>query len=364
MTELFELIIHFIVTLCKLSKPGGAKALIIENRILKQQLIVMSRNNKRSPRLTTFDRFVFGLTAFGISKSRLNRIAVIIKPTTILNFHKALVKRKYSKLYSNKTKRKPGRKPPEQGIINLVIEIKRRNAMIGYGRIAMQIYEAFGIEISRFAVGRILRKNKHKLPGGDGPSWLTFIGHMKDSLWSVDLFRCESISLRSHWVMVVLDQFSRRIIGFSVHAGHCDGIAYCRMFNKIISGKSLPKYLSSDNDPLFLFHRWKANLGILDIDEIKTIPKVPQSHPFVERLIGTVRREYLDHTLFFNERDLKNKLETFQGYYNGTRVHSSLDLKTPKTMASDKEIVKKSISLHQCSWQSHCNNLYQFPVAA
>jgi len=78
---------------------------------------------------------------------------------------------------------------------------------------------------------------------------------MKDSLWSIDLFRCESIHLRSHWVMVVMDQFTRRLIGFGVHAGDIDGIALCRMFNRIISGKNQPHYLSSDHDPLFEYHR-------------------------------------------------------------------------------------------------------------
>ena len=74
---------------------------------------------------------------------------------------------------------------------------------------------------------------------------------MKDSLWSVDLFRCESILLRSHWVLVVMDQFSRRIIGFGVNVGDVDGIALCRMFNSEISTMGMPRYLSSDNDPLF-----------------------------------------------------------------------------------------------------------------
>jgi hypothetical protein len=82
-----------------------------------------------------------------------------------------------------------------------------------------------------------------------GPSWLTFLGHMKDSLWSLDLFRCESIALRTHWILVVMDQFTRRIIGFGIHAGNVDGIALCRMFNHAIFGqKAMPKYLSSDND--------------------------------------------------------------------------------------------------------------------
>ena len=76
------------------------------------------------------------------------------------------------------------------------------------------------------------------------------------------LLRCESIHLRSHWVLLVMDQFTRRLIGFGVHAGDVDGIALCRMFNRIISGKKPPHYLSSDHDPLFEYHRWQANLRI------------------------------------------------------------------------------------------------------
>ena len=91
--------------------------------------------------------------------------------------------------------------------------------------------------------------------------------------------------------MVIMDQFSRRIVGFAVHAGTLDGPTICRMFNRIVSGSGAPQYLSSDNDPLFLFHQWNANLRILDVTEVKTVPYVPLSHPFVERLIGTVRRE-------------------------------------------------------------------------
>jgi len=77
-----------------------------------------------------------------------------------------------------------------------------------------------------------------------------------------------------------------------------------------------PKYLSSDNDPLSRYHQWQANLRILGADEVKTVPYTPLSHPFVERLIGTIRREFLDHTLFRNATDLERKLETFRQYYN------------------------------------------------
>ena len=335
-----------------------------ETIAMKQQLIVMNRSKKRAPSLATRDRFIFGLLTMLIGERRLQKVAIILKPSTVIAFHKALVKRKYSKLYSNKTKKIPGRKPQDRTLIDLVLEMKKYNPSFGYGRISMQIFEAFGITISRFAVGRILRKNKHKLPSGDGPSWLTFIGHMKDSLWSIDLFRCESGLLKSHWVMVVIDQFTRRIIGFAVHAGDCDGIAYCRMFNQITGGNPMPKYLSSDNDPLFLFHRWKANLRILEIGELKSIPGTPTSHPFIERVIGTTRREYLDQLIFFNKLDLQRKLDHFQVYYNEDRVHSCLNLKTPEMMAKESTANQSNASLEEYRWNSRCGGLYQLPVAA
>jgi hypothetical protein len=184
MLEIIELLTHYLVTLIKLLKPGGVKRVMAESIAMKQQLIVMNRTRKRSPALVTRDRFLFGLLTILIGERRLQKVAVILKPTTILAFHKALVKRKYSNLYSNTAKKIPGRKARDQVLIDLVIEMKRRNPSFGYGRISIQIFEAFGVAISRFAVARILRKNRPNLPSGDGPSWLTFIGHMTDSLWS------------------------------------------------------------------------------------------------------------------------------------------------------------------------------------
>jgi hypothetical protein len=90
------------------------------------------------------------------------------------------------------------------------------------------------------------------------------------------------------------------------------GVALCRMFQRAIRGHNLPKYLSSDHDPLYRFHQWEANLRILEVTEIKTVPYVPLSHRFVERLIGTIRREYLDRILFWTTADLEAKLIDFK----------------------------------------------------
>jgi transposase InsO family protein len=99
----------------------------------------------------------------------------------------------------------------------------------------------------------------------------------------------------------VTDVWSRRIVGFSINQGAVDGPVACRMFNQVISRQTPPHSISTDHDPLFLFHRWQANLRIHEIKELKSIPFTPISHPFVERLIGTIRRECLDQTLFWSE---------------------------------------------------------------
>jgi hypothetical protein len=102
------------------------------------------------------------------------------------------------------------------------------------------------------------------------------------------------------------------------------------MFNHALRGHQfMPKYLSSDHDPLYRFGQWQANLRILEVAEIKTVPYVPLSHPFVERLIATLRHEYLDRTLFWTTADLENKLLEFRDYFNGHRTHHSLDGRTP-----------------------------------
>ena len=95
--------------------------------------------------------------------------------------------------------------------------MKRRNPNFGYQRIADQISLVFDIEIDKDVVRRVLAKHYRPEPGTNGPSWLTFLGHSKDSLWSVDLFRCESLILKSHWVMVVMDQYTRRIPKIVLH---------------------------------------------------------------------------------------------------------------------------------------------------
>jgi putative transposase len=97
---------------------------------------------------------------------------------------------------------------------------------------------------------------------------------------------------------------------------------------------------------------------------LKSVPCIPTSHPFIEQVIGTIRRECLDQIIFFNKLDLERKLDHFQAYYNEDRVHSSLNLKTAKVMASEKFPSRRHALLEEYRWNFRCGGLYQLPAAA
>jgi len=357
------IVIHILATTAKLLGPGGLRAVMIENALLRQQLIVLRRSRRGAPNLTTLDRFLFGFGLLFLKPGRVSKVAIGLQPSTFLKFHQALVRRKYHRLFSSHHHaRKPGPRGPDKALIRAIVELKSCNPRFGCPRIALIILRTFGVDIDKNVVWRVLSKHYREPPHGRGPSWLTFIGHTKDSLWSADLFRCESTLLQSFWVLVVMDQFTRRIVGFGIQRGAVDGPALCPMFNDAISRKGTLRYLSTDHDPLFKFHRWRANLRILEIDELKTVPYAPTSHPFVERLIGTIRREFLDHVLFWNTLDLERKLKEFRTYYNSERVHSSLNGNTPYELASGE--VVETAKLSAVRWRPHCRGLVQLPVAA
>jgi len=362
MRDLVILFVHVRATLVRLLRPGGLRSVVAESVFVKQQLLILNRSRQRSPHLRASDRLVAGLCALLIRRARLIRSAIVLKPSTLLNLHRAMKNRKYHLLFSSKRRAKSGPKGPGKDLIEAVVHMKQRNPTWGCPRIAQQIALAFGIEVNKDMVRRILSAHYFPENSSGGPSWLTFLGHMKDSLWSIDLFRCESVMLRTHWVLVVMDQYTRRIIGFGVHAGAVNGVALCRMFRHAIGARrATPKYLSSDHDPLFRFHQWQANLRILEVTEIKTVPYLPLSHPFVERLIGTVRRECLDRTLFWTTADLESKLLDFKHFYNGHRAHAGLDGRTPEPSIAG---VRSPANFRSYQWQKHCRGLVQTPIAA
>ena len=149
--------------------------MIAESLLLKHQLTISGRSRRCAPPLTTMDRFVLGLTTPFVRPRRIAKLAAILKPATLLRFHKALVDRKYRRLFSSaRTRRKPGPKGPTQEIIAAILEMKLRNPRFSNQRIAEQISHVFAVQIDKDVVRRVLAKRfGSNLPGASGPSWLT-----------------------------------------------------------------------------------------------------------------------------------------------------------------------------------------------
>jgi putative transposase len=198
MRDLVILFIHLIVPLTRLLGPEGRRSVVAESVLVKHQLPILNRSRVRSPNLRTLDRLVAGLCTLCIRPARLIRSAIVLKPSTLLSLHHTLENRKYRLLFSSRRRGKPGPKGPSNELIKAVVEMKDRNPFWGCSRIAQQIALAFDIPIDKDTVRRILARYCRPEKHAGGPSWLTFLGHMKDSLWSVDLFRCESANCTSN----------------------------------------------------------------------------------------------------------------------------------------------------------------------
>src|SRR5467141_2283725 len=183
MRDVVTLFLHLIVVLVRLARPGGFRSVIAESTLVRHQLLILNRGRKRAPNLRISDRIIAGLCTLLMRPVRVLRSAIVLRPSTLLRFHHMLIKRKYRLLFSPVDRRRPGPKGPTKELIDAVVEMKRRNPSWGCPRIADQITLAFGVDIDKDFVRRILARH-FRPESGSGPSWLTFLGHMKDSLWS------------------------------------------------------------------------------------------------------------------------------------------------------------------------------------
>ena len=204
MRDLVILFVQLVVTVVGLMRPGGARAIVAESVLLMQQLLVVTRARRRAPDLRPLGRLVAGLCAGLMRRARLRRCTIVLKPATILSCQRLLVKRKYRELFSPKRRGRPGPKGPCAELIAAIVEMKRRNSRFGCLRIADQVNLAFDVPVDKLLVQRVLAKHNGPSPGAGGPPRLTFLGHGKDGLWRVDLFRYEWLVLGSHSAIVVM----------------------------------------------------------------------------------------------------------------------------------------------------------------
>jgi hypothetical protein len=161
MMGLLVLLIHLVAVLARLAGPGGARGLVAENLILKQQVLVLGRSRQRAPNLTPVERFVLGLCTLFVAPSRLPKVAAGVRTSTLVKLHQCLVRRKYRALFSSRRSgRRPGPKGPCEELVQIIVDLKWRNPSFGCPRIALIITTTFGLEIDKDVVRRVLAKNR------------------------------------------------------------------------------------------------------------------------------------------------------------------------------------------------------------
>ena len=131
MHDILVVLVHSIVTVVRLMKPGGLRAVVAESALTRHQMLILNRSRKRAPNQRVSDRIIAGLCSLLMHPSRMLRCGIVLKPSTLLHFHHLLTKRKYHMLFSSQRGGRPGPKGPAQELIDAVVEMKRRNPYLG-----------------------------------------------------------------------------------------------------------------------------------------------------------------------------------------------------------------------------------------
>jgi hypothetical protein len=201
--------------------------------------------------------------------------------------------------------------------------LKQRNAHFGCPRIAQQINKAFGINIDKDVVRRVLAKHYRPAPYDSGPSWLTFLRHTRDSLCSIALFQRKSILPTIHSIPLAIGQFTRRLIGCGISGCHFDQLVACSLSDAGIPVVDDSKSLSPIHDPPFSHHRCRGKL--LGVGHTRTVAIFPRAPPVSEPRIRTRRRNHHDYRSNYSAIGLETEHGALNNYYRLFLMPAPLD---------------------------------------
>jgi len=294
----------------------GRAAVAVEILALQQQLAVLRRQVKR-PRLRDRDRF------FWVVLSRLwpdwPNTLVLVKPETVIRWH-----RKGFRYYWRwKSRAKGGRAAIERELRDLIRRMCRDNPTWGAPRIQSELV-LLGHEVCETTVAKYMVRHPKPPPS---QTWRTFLlNHMQETA-AIDFFTVPTATFRVMYVFLVIRHDRREIVHFNV-TQNPTAVWTAQLIVEAFPFDEAPKYLLRDNDGIYgeVFQLRVKNLGI---DEVKTAYKSPWQNPYVERLIGSIRRDCLDHVIVLNERHLKQILSEYIEYYHEARTHMSLERNSP-----------------------------------
>jgi putative transposase len=280
-------------------------SLELELTALRHQVTVLRRQRPGRPRLFSTDRLLW-TWLYRIWPQILNTM-VLVKPATVVQWH-----RKGFRLYWWRRSRRLGRPRTSREIRDLIRKMSQANPLWGAPRIYGELLK-LGIDVSQATVARYLPW-RPKVPS---PTWRSFLhNHMHDTA-AVDMFS-----------LVVLGHERRKVIHFDITQNPTQ-VWLARQLTEAFPWDTVPRFLLRDRDTSY-GQIFRDRVQAMAIEEVVTAPRSPWQNAYVERIIGSIRRECLDHIIVFDERHLRRVLSTYFRYHHQSRTHLSLDKDCPE----------------------------------
>jgi transposase InsO family protein len=316
-------------------------SLAAENVALRQQLNVLQRTVKR-PKLRWQDRL------FWVWLSRLwagwRACLMLVKPETVIHWH-----RQGFKLYWRwKSKAgKAGRPKTDAEIRDLIRRMSSENVAWGAPRIQSEL-QLLGYTVAKATVAKYMVKH----PKPPSQNWRTFLDNHVRDIVAIDFFTVPTLTFGILYGFLVLRHDRREVIHFNVTT-HPTAQWTAQQIVEAFPWDEAPRYLLRDRDAIFSVYV-QQRIQHLDIEEVVTAPRSPWQNPYAERVIGSLRRECLDHVIVLNERHLKRILSSYFAYYHTCRPHLSLERNAPQPRPIQPPDQGQVIALPQVGGLHHC----------
>jgi transposase InsO family protein len=320
----------FLVLLLTLRSCARSRAVLqLEVLALRHQLQVLQRTRPRRVRLEKADRWLW-MWLFRIWTGWRPAL-VIVEPETVVAWHR----RGFGMFWTSKSRRHTGR-PTVAGEVRVLIRtMSQTNPRWGAPRIHGELLK-LGIDVSQATVAKYMTRRRRP----PSQTWRTFLTTHVGQLMAADFFLVPTATGRLLFVLVILAHARRRIVHVAVTA-HPTAAWTSQQLREALPWDHAPRYVIHDRDHAFA--GWADTTKAMDIEEVLTAPHSPWQNAYVERFIGSVRRECLDHVIVFSATGLRRLMNLYSAYYEQSRTHLSLnkDAPIPRRIAapSDGRIV-------------------------
>jgi transposase InsO family protein len=322
-----------------LSRRFRSRAVVeLENLALRHQLHVLRRQRPGRLRLFAIDRLLWVLLYR--LWPRCLEVMVLVKPATVIQWH-----RQGFRLFW-RWRSRSGRPSMDREIRDLIRQMSSANPLWGAPRIHGELLK-LGIEVSQATVAKYMVRRL----GAPSPTWRSFLRNRSEGIAAIDMFVVASASFRLLYVMIFLAHDHWKIMRTAV-TEHPTAGWLSRQITEAFPWETAPRYLLRDRDASF-GSDFRSRVEAMGITEVITAPRSPWQNAYVERVIGSIRREYLDHVLIFNERHLRRVLSSYVDYYHRIRMHLSLDKDCPDPRPIMPPRIGKVIAIPQVGGLHH-----------